>query len=268
MTTTTRTGYAPVHDLHMYYEIHGSGHPLLLIHGGLGSTGMFEAILPQLAAVRQVIAVDLQAHGRTADIDRPFSAQRMADDVAALLEQLDITGADVMGYSLGGSVALRLAIQHPTLVTRLIVVSAAISRDDWYPAVREGMKQMNASAESFLRQSPIYAAYVQVAPRPEDFPILLDKTGEMIRQEYDWSQEFAALKMPVFLAYGDADSISPARAARSFELLGGGKADGGWDRSGMTNSRLAILPDTTHYTIFSSPALVAAVIPFLETPLP
>ena len=267
-TTTPKTGYAPVNGLSMYYEIHGTGQPLILLHGGFGLTDMFGEILPQLGANRQVIAVDLQAHGRTADIDRPLRYEHMADDIAALITHLGLEQADVMGYSLGGGAALRTAIQHPARVRKLVVVSVPFKRNGWYPAMVAGMMQMNASTAEFMRQTPMYQSYVAVAPDPEHFPALCDKIGDLLRRDYDWSNEVAALKLPTMIVCGDADGLSPAHAAQFFELLGGGKIDGGWDGSGMSNSQLAILPGITHYNIFAAPALAASVTPFLDAPMP
>jgi pimeloyl-ACP methyl ester carboxylesterase len=262
------SGYALVNGLNMYYEIHGAGEPLILLHGGLGLTSMFGDLLPALAADRQVIAVDLQAHGRTADIDRPLSYELMGDDIAALIVHLGLAEADLMGYSLGGGVALRTAIQHPKLVRKLVSVSTPFSQDGWYPEIVASMAQMSGAAAEFMKESPMYREYTRVAPRPEDFPVLLDKIGDMLRHRYDWSDDVAALKMPTLLVFGDADSIPPPYCARFFELLGGGKTDGGWDGSGMSSARLAILPGTTHYNIFSSPLLVSIVRPFLDASPP
>ena len=265
VTTTSQSGYAPVNGLQLYYEIYGDGAPLILIHGGGGATGTFGALLPTLAASRRVIAVDLQAHGRTADIERPLRFEHLADDIAALIAHLGLTAATVLGYSQGGAVALQTAIRHPRLVDRLIVVSAPCKRDWWYAESRAGMDQMGAAAAEFLKQSPMYEAYAGIAPRVEDWPVLWEKLGDMLRQGYDWSADVAALAMPTMLVFGDADRISPAHAAEFFGLLGGGQHDGSWDRSGVTPHRLAILPDTTHYDIPYSPALAAAVAPFLAT---
>jgi len=262
------TSYAAVNGLNLYYEIHGSGEPLILLHGGLGMTGMFGDVLTELANNRQVIAVDLQAHGRTADIDRPIRYELMADDMAALIRHLGLAQADLMGYSLGAGVALRTAIQHPALVRKLVVVSTPFKRSAWYPEVLAAMAQMSAATASSMKESPIYQSYVSVAPHPEQFPTLVEKMGDLLRQEYDWSDEVAGLTLPVLLVFGDADSVPPAQVARFFELLGGGKADAGWDGSNMPRSRLAILPATTHYNIFSSPALVPIVVPFLDAPMP
>lgn len=264
---TPRSGYAPVNGLQLYYEIHGAGEPLVLLHGGLGMTGMFGELLPLLAQGRQVIAVDLQGHGRTADIDRPIRLELMADDVAALLRHLGFSQADLMGYSMGGGVALRVAIQHAALVRRLVLVSIPFRRDGWYPEVVANMGQVGAAAAPFMRESPQYQAYTAVAPDPTQFPALLDKIGDSLRQDYDLTSQVAAMKIPTLLVYGDADSISPAHMVEFFGLLGGGKEDAGWDRARMPLSRLAILPATTHYDIFASPLLAAVVTPFLDAPL-
>ncbi len=263
-----KSGYAPVNGLRMYYEIHGKGTPLVLIHGGFGESGMFGDVLPLLAQDRQVIPVDLQAHGRTADIDRPLRYETLADDIGALIQHLGFEKADVMGYSLGGGVALQTAIRHPDLVRKLALVSTPCKSDGWYPEVRAGMKSMGIESLEPMKQSPMYAVYVRVAPRPEDFSSLLTKTGELHRQEYDWSKDVAALQVPTMLVVGDADSVRPAHAVEFFELLGGGKADAGWDGSGISNARLAMLPGLTHYTIFSSPLVASSVAPFLDEPMP
>lgn len=258
-----KSGYAPVNGLKLYYEIHGSGQPLVLLHGGLGSASMFTSILPVLSASRQVIAVDLQAHGRTADIDRPLSLEAMADDIAELLKYLHLERADVMGYSVGGGVALQAAIRHPESVKRLISVSACFKRSGWYPEILAGMAQIGPAAAEPMKQTPMYQSYAQVAPRPQDWPILLTKMGELVRKDYDFSKDVARLKLPTMLVFGDADAVRTAHAVEFFELLGGGKKDGGWDGSGISSARLAILPGLTHYTIFSSRALALTVSPFL-----
>jgi pimeloyl-ACP methyl ester carboxylesterase len=268
MTATPQTGYAPVNGLNMYYEIHGTGEPLILLHGGFGQTGMFGQVLPMLAQGRQVIAADLQAHGRTADIDRPLSLEAMGDDVAALIRHLGLAQADVMGYSMGGGAALQMAIQHPELVRKLVVVSVPYKRSGWYPEMVATMSQMNAAALEFMRNTPIYESYIAVAPDPEHFPALCDKMGDMLRRDYDWGDQVKALTMPVLIVAGDADGLPPSHAAQFFELLGGGLRDGSWDGSGMSKSQLAILPGITHYTIFTLPALAAAVTPFLDAPMP
>jgi pimeloyl-ACP methyl ester carboxylesterase len=268
MNDDSKGKYAAVNGLDLYYEIHGAGEPLILLHGGVGAIEMFGEVLPLLAEGRQIIAVDLQAHGRTADIDRPMTFEAMADDVAALIEHLGLGEVDVMGYSLGGGVALRTAIQHPEVVRKLMLVSTPFKRDGWYPEVLAGMEQMGPGAAEPMKQTPMYQLYSGVAPKPEDWPVLLTKLGELLGQDYDWSEEAAALEVPAMIVVGDADSVRPSHAVAFFELLGGGKRDAGWDGSGMFEARLAVLPGRTHYDIFFSPAMPAAVAPFLDTPEP
>jgi pimeloyl-ACP methyl ester carboxylesterase len=260
--------YAHVNGLEMYYEIHGTGEPLILLHGGVGAIEMFGEVLPLLAQGRQVIAADLQAHGRTADIDRPLRFESMADDIRTLIEHLGLEEADVMGYSLGGGVALQTVIRHPQVVRKLVLVSTPFSRDGWYPEVRAGMEQMGPKAAEPMKQTPMYQVYSSVAPRPEDWPELLTKLGQLLGQDYDLSEGVAAIEAPTMIVVGDADSVRTAHAVEFFELLGGGKAAAGWDGSRIPNARLAVLPGTTHYDIFSSPALASAVTPFLDTPMP
>ena len=256
--------YAAVNSLDMYYEIHGSGDPLILLHGGVGAVEMFGEVLPLLVEGRQVIGVDLQAHGRTADIDRPMTFEAMADDVAALIEHLGLERADVMGYSLGGGVALQTAIRHPGVVRKLVLVSTPFERDGWYPEVLAGMEQMGPEAAEPMKQTPMYQLYSRIAPKPEDWPVLLTKLGDLLRRYYDWSERVAAIETPTMIVVGDADSVSTAHAVQFFELLGGGKRDAEWDGSGMSDARLAVLPGTTHYDIFYSPTLASTVAPFLD----
>ncbi len=264
----TQGKYVKIKDLNMYYEIHGEGQPLILLHGGFGVIGMFEQLLPGLAKNRQVIAVELQGHGHTADIDRPLSFEQMADDVAALIKHLGLENADLFGYSLGGGVALQTTIRHPAVVRKLVVVSATCKRDGWYPEVLAGQAAMNAEAAKAWVGSPMHQAYASVAPKPDDWPALAAKLGNLLKQDYDWSAGVAAIKVPTMIVVGDADGVRTAHAVEFFELLGGGKADAGWDGSGMSNARLAILPGTTHYNICSSPMLASIVTSFLDAPMP
>lgn len=264
MNEDSKGTYAAVNGLDMYYEIHGSGEPLILLHGGVGAIEMFGEVLPLLVEGRQVIGVDLQAHGRTADIDRPMTFEAMADDVAALIEHLGLERADVMGYSLGGGVALQTAIRHPEVVRKLVLVSTPFKRDGWYPEVLAGMEQMGPEAAEPMKQTPMYQLYSRIAPKPEDWPVLLTKLGDLLRRDYDWSEEVAAIETPTMIVVGDADSVSTAHAVQFFELLGGGKRDAGWDGSGMSDARLAVSPGTTHYDIYYSPTLASTVAPFLD----
>src|SRR5215207_421424 len=207
MSDGSKGNYAEVNGLEMYYEIHGTGEPLILLHGGVGAIEMFGEVLPLLAEGRQVIAADLQAHGRTADIDRPLSFESMADDIAALIEHLGFEKADVMGYSLGGGVALQTAIRHPEVVRKLVVVSTPFKRDGWYPEILAGMEQMGPEAAEPMKQTPMYQLYASVAPKPEDWPVLLTKLGQLLGQDYDWSEEVAAIEVPTMIVVGDADSV-------------------------------------------------------------
>jgi pimeloyl-ACP methyl ester carboxylesterase len=259
-----RTGYVPANGVNYYYEIYGRGAPLLLLHGGLGSIEMFGPILPTLAKGRQVIAVDLQGHGRTALGDRPISLPAMGDDMAAVVKQLGQDTVDVLGYSMGGGVALRLAIQHPDVVRRLVLVSTPYAQDGFYPEMLPQQAQVGAAMADAMKQTPMYSSYMAVAPRPQDFPRLLDRMGEFMRTPYDWTEDVKKLKGPVLLVYGDADMIRLDHAVRFYQLLGGGLKDAGWQREHMSQNRLAILPNVTHYEIFLATALVPTVLPFLN----
>jgi pimeloyl-ACP methyl ester carboxylesterase len=259
-----RSGYVAANGVDYYYEVRGTGEPLLLLHGGLGSTDMFQPIMSQLADHRQVIAVDLQGHGRTALGDRPFSLPAMGADMAVVLDKLGYKQVDVLGYSMGGGVAFQLAVQHPETVRRLVLVSAGYAQDGFYPEMLPMQAQVGAAMADSMKETPMYKSYVAVAPKPEDFPRLLDTMGAWMRKPYDWSADVAKLRMPVMLVFGDSDMYRPEHVVKFYQLLGGGLKDAGWMREHQSQNRLAILPDQTHYDIFFSPRLVDAALPFLD----
>ncbi len=256
--------YADVNGIRLYYEIQGTGRPLILLHGGLGAIEMFGPNLPALAEGRRVIAVDLQGHGRTADIDRPLSVEFMADDIAALIRHLKLDRPDIMGFSLGGGVAVQTAIRHPEVVGKLVLVSTLFRRNGFYPDILAMQGQVNAGMAEAMKGTPMYDLYFSVAPRTEDWPRLLDKIGELMKRDFDLSKEIATITAPTLIVAGDADIFPPSHAVEFFGLLGGGKQDPGWDGSGRPSSQLAILPGLTHYNIAISPALASTVIPFLD----
>jgi len=259
--------YAEVNGLHLYYEVQGERQegavPVVLLHGSMQAGTVFSPLSSVLAGSRPVIVVDFQAHGRTSDIDRPMRLETLADDIAALLAHLDMPLADVLGYSMGGGVALRLAIQHPRLIRKLVVVGFPFASAGRHPDIQVGLKQLGPQMAGALVGSPPHQLYSQLAPRPEDWTQLITRVGEAMSPEFDWTAEITALECPVLLIYGDADMFPPQQGADFFALLGGGRRDGGWDTSGVTPHRLAILPGTTHDTLLASPLLVPSVLPFL-----
>jgi pimeloyl-ACP methyl ester carboxylesterase len=242
----------------MYYEIHGAGRPLVLLHGALMTIEGFKELLPSLAETRQVIAVEQQAHGRTPDIDRPLRYEQMADDTAALLRQLGIEQADFFGYSMGGGIALQIAIRHPDLGRRLVVAAANYDPAGYYPEVLEGIQDLKP--EDFAG-SPWLEAYARVAPNPEDWPALLDLWFE------GWPREdIASIAAPALVIVGDSDVVRPEHAVEMFRLLGGGVPG---DLAGPPRSRLAVLPGTTHVTLVDrADWLTAMVTEFLDAPMP
>ena len=263
-----RGEYANVNGLNLYYETHGTGRPLVLLHGGLGSGEMFAPIMPQLAEHHQVIAADLQGHGRTADIDRPLDIRLMADDIAALIDHLGLERPDVVGYSLGGGVALQTAARHPASVRRLVVVSANVRRDAIPAEMLAQQSQVGAAAAEFMKDTPMYQSYQRIAPRPEDFPRLLEKIGQSMARDFDYSEEVRSLTVPTLIVAGDADMAPPSHYVEVFKLLDGGLRDGGWMGEGRPRGghALAILPGLTHYNIFTSPLLAAVTLAFLDQP--
>jgi pimeloyl-ACP methyl ester carboxylesterase len=228
----------------MYYEVHGenrTGTPVLLIHGAFQSTGTLGPILPGLAATRQVIVADLQGHSRTADVDRPLTYEGMADDCAALLRHLGGTQADVVGFSMGGPTAIQIAIRHPELVRTLVPISAAFRLDGWQPELLAMAPTM--SPEMFAG-SPFEAAYKEIAPNPEDFPVLVEKIKGIDTTPFDWRADFLGIAAPALIVVGDADVTRPEHAVEMLRLLGGGAMG---DMTGIPKARLAVLPGTTHF---------------------
>ena len=259
-------GVASVNGIDLAYQIHGTGRPLVLLHGGFGSVEEFGPNVVALASGRQLIGIDLQSHGRTPAPDRAMRFETMADDVAGLIGYLGHEQADVMGFSLGGAVALRTAIQHPAVIRRLVLVSTPFRRSGWHPEMVVAFDAMGPELAEPMRQSPMYETYRTIAPRVEDWPVLVAQLTTLLRQDYDWTDEARRLSMPVLIVAGDADGLPPRHAVESFELLGGGARDAGWDGAGMTPHALAILPRTTHYDIATSPLLPATVAAFLDGP--
>jgi len=263
--------YAEVNGINLYYEVHGAGRPLILLHGGLMSGETFGPVLPLLAERHQVVVVDLQGHGRTADIDRPIDTRLMADDIAALIDHLGLDQADLVGYSLGAGVALHTAARYPEKVRRLVVVSGNVWRDAIPAEMLAQQGQVSAAAAEFMKETPMYQLYQRVAPRPEDFPRLLDKLGQSMANDFDYSDEVRGLQMPTLIVAADADMAPPSHYVEVFKLLDGGLRDGGWMGEGRPKGghALAILPGLTHYNIGDSPLLAAVAIAFLdEQPAP
>lgn len=265
MAGEVSSGYAPADGVHVYWESRGNGGtPLVMVHGGYGTTTMFGPVPELLARERQVVVIELQGHGHTRDTGRPFTWEGFGDQVAGVVRHLGSGQADLLGWSLGGGAVLRCAIQHQDLVRKLVVVGAPCRRTAWFPEVLAGFDSMTAATlADLLRQSPPGVAYAEVAPDPDAFPSLVDKSGELLRRPYDWSDEVKGLTMPVLLAYADSDGIPPSHAAEFFALLGGGQRDAGLDGSLAPASRLAILPGMTHYNVGPSPKLASAVTDFL-----
>ena len=236
------SGYAPVNGLRMYYEIHGTGQPVVLLHGAFMTiSNNWPEMIARLSPNRQVIAVEMQGHGRTGDINRDLSYEKLADDVAALLDYLKIPKADLVGYSLGGGVAMEAAIRHPDKVGKVVVISAALRSDGYVKGVHEAFMRMTPKA---LAGSPLEAEYRKVSPTPDAFPKLAGRVITMARKRYDLgAANLAATRSPMFFIDGDADGVRLDHIAEMFRLKGG---DIHGDLQPRSASRLAIVPNTTH----------------------
>jgi len=268
-TTDAQTGYAPVDELNRYYEIHGRGRPTILLHGAYMTIELMGPILPGLAKSRQVIAVEQQGHGHTADIDRPLTYEQMADDTAALLRHLEIDNADVVGYSMGGGIALQMAIRHPDLVRRLVLASTSFSSDGMHAAALEMFPSITPE---LFAGSPIEEAYLRTAPKPADFPKLVEKLTQLDTTPFAWSeQDIRSIAAPTLIVLGDSDGIRLEHAVELFALRGGGVMG---DLAGLPESQLAVLPGTAHYVppgsglLDRTEWLLAMIPPFLDAPEP
>jgi len=259
---TQSTGYAPVNGLEMYYELHGEGRPLVMLHGNLSTIGVdFGGIIPSLAKGRQVIGVEQQAHGHTADIDRPLRIRLWADDTVALLGHLGIGQADVFGYSSGSAVAMQLAIEHPELVGKLVLASFSYRLDGLHPGL---MDNIGALQPEHLAGTPFEQDYARVAPNPGDWPKLIEKIKDMDADLPEWTaDDLRGVAAPAMLIYGDSDIVQPEHMAETFRLLGGGVVG---DLAGLPRSRLAVLPGTTHVTLVQRAEWLAPMVgEFLDT---
>jgi pimeloyl-ACP methyl ester carboxylesterase len=247
----------------MYYEIHGEGHPLILLHGGVEASEAFRPNLDALAKTRKVIAVHLQGHGHTRDIDRPLRFESLADDIAGLIAFLKLEKSDLLGYSLGGGVALQMAIRHPAQVQRLIVVSTTMRRDGSYPEVLAAFDQMASHAPQIAQNIKQHSPLAQLYPEV-NWETLLRRIAELETRDFDWSSAVVEITSPAMLVFADADSIHPKHMVAFYELLGGGKRDAGLDGSLRPAARLAIVPGTTHYNILATGIVTELIIPFLN----
>ncbi len=256
----SQANFADVNGQHVFYSVHGAGKPLILLHGGINPDS-YGSNLAELAKGRQVIAVHLQAHGRTPDTDRPLRSETLGDDVAALIANLKLGKADVMGYSFGSGVALQTAIRHPDVVDRLVLVAARMKQDGAYPEVVAALNQLEANAAMIgpgVKASPLGQAYPDV-----DWTNLFRKVGELTKRSFDWSADVAKVQARTLLVFADADMVRPEHMVEFWKALGGGQRDAGLDGSLRPANQFAIVPNTTHHTLVVDPRLPEIVERFL-----
>ncbi len=255
------TGYAPVNGLKMYYEVHGSGEPVVLLHGAFMTiTNNWDGWISELSKTRKVIAVEMQGHGRTADIARDMTSENFADDVAALLGYLKIPRADLIGYSMGGGVAMQCAVRHPDMVRKVVVISSPFRRDG---VVKEGADALKNLTPELFSGSPLEVEYKKLSPTPDDFPKFVKHMVATSSKGHELdADKLKATPAPMFFIFGDADGIRLEHVAEMFRLKGG-EVHG--DLRPRSASRLAILPDTTHVTLMQRiPIIVPMVNDFLD----
>jgi pimeloyl-ACP methyl ester carboxylesterase len=258
------TGYASVNGLKMYYEIHGKGDPVVLVHGSFMTiTNNWTAPwgngaanwIAELSKTRKVIAIEMQGHGRTADIQRDFSYENLADDVAALLDYLKIPSADLIGYSLGGGVAMQCAIRHPEKIRKVVSISAAFRLDGM---VKEAVDMFPKLTAEMFKGSPIETEFKKLSPTPDEFPNFVKHVISVDLKPYDFgADKLKATKAPMFFIHGDADGVRLDHISEMFSLKGGGISG---DLGTRSASRLAVLPDTTHVTLVNRMAIIVPMI--------
>lgn len=257
-----RSGYAPVNGLHMYYEVHGSGKPLVLIHGSYMNIELnYSQLIPELARHHQVIACEIQGHGRTADIERPYSFAHLADDVAGLLQYLNIERADILGYSLGGTIALEFGIRHPELTDRIVFISSAYKYEGWVQAARDIFPTI---VPEFFEQTPLKTDYDRLAPDPSHWKEFVHKLAHFDATPFDLGAEnIRAMAAPMLIINGDNDGVELDHIIDLYRLCGGGVFA---DMTGLPKSRLAIIPAAGHVSLMmETEKLLALILPFLNT---
>jgi len=258
------TGYAPVNGLKMYYEVHGTDkpglgnrtEPVVLLHGSFMTiTNNWDGWISELSKTRKVIAVEMQGHGRTADVAREMTYEYFADDVAALLDHLKIPSADLIGYSMGGSVAIQCAIRHPEKVRKVVVISARFRHDGF---VKEGLDAIAGLTADVFNGSPLETEYKKLSPTPDAFPDFVKRIVEMAKRPFDFgADKLKATKAPMFFIHGDADGVRLDHMAEMYRLKGG-EMHG--DMGSRSASRLAILPYTTHVTLMQRMAVIVPMV--------
>jgi pimeloyl-ACP methyl ester carboxylesterase len=257
--------YAQVGDLNMYYDVHGQGRPLVLLHGAYQTADTMGPLVPGLAESRRVVVPEMQAHGRTADIDRPITYEQMADDTSRLMRELGFDDADIVGYSMGGAIGLQIAVRHPELVRKLVIISSGFASDSAHP---EALEMFPSISPEMFAGSPIEQEYKRIAPNPDDFPNLVWKLKDLDTTEFSWPEEdIRAIAAPTMIVVGDSDAVTLEHVVKLFRLRGGGVMG---DLSGLPDARLAVLPATTHYIppgsgiLDRSDWLLAMIPPFLD----
>jgi pimeloyl-ACP methyl ester carboxylesterase len=248
MNKPIEAGRKAVNGVELHYEIHGDGTPLVMLHGGVNPADFFGAPLRAMAQNHRVIAIHLRGHGLSSDSEADWSYELMADDVDKLLAAIGIDRPDIMGWSLGGGVALQLAIRHPDRVGKLIVIGMNVKASGDFPEVRAAFDQMPEQAAEIaahIATTPMAVMYPDI-----DWEVMMRRTGEMNQGDYDWSEDVARITAPTLLMFADAEMMYLEHIVEIYRLFGGGTRDAGVDGAlRPTRNQLAIIPGTTHYDL-------------------
>lgn len=257
----TTSGYAPVNGLKIYYESYGEGAPIVLLHGSFMTIGTnWGQLIPELSKTHKVIALEMQGHGHTADSDRPYSYTALADDVAGLLKYLDIKQADIIGYSFGAPIAYQLAIAHPQLVGKLVIISGVYKKAGWLPQVQQAISGITPA---LFANTPMKQAYDSVAPDPAHWAAFITKMVKFAGQDFDLGDDnIKHLSSPVLMIMGDNDGVDLQYTTRTYQLLGGGVIG---DLAGLPKSQLAIIPNSSHVGLMGKTEILSGImLPFLS----
>lgn len=261
ITKPSTTGYVPLDGIDMYYEVYGEGDPVVLLHGAYMTIDLnWAKVIPELSKTKKVIAVEMQGHGHTADTDRPFNYKDLAADIAGLLKHLNIDKADLIGYSFGGTVAFKTAIDFPEMIDKMIIISSVYKLKGWMP---EAQETFHTIEPSFFDNTPLKSEYEKIAPDPGNWTSFVEKFIQFDIQDYDLgAANIKNIQAPVLFIMGDNDGVDLDHITEMYRLCGGSVFG---DVKGLPKSQLAILPGKTHVGLMMDTEPILSIVqPFLD----